>query len=43
MIKQGAVKLDGELISDINFSIKRKKNRESILKVGKRRFLKVLI
>ena len=43
MIKQGAVKLDGELISDMNFSIKRKKNRESILKVGKRRFLKVLI
>jgi tyrosyl-tRNA synthetase len=43
MIKQGAVKLDGELISDMNFSIKHKKNRESILKVGKRRFLKVLI
>ena len=43
MIKQGAVKLDGELISDMNFLIKRKKNGESILKVGKRRFLKVLI
>ena len=43
MIKQGAVRLDGELISDINFAIKSKIGREFILKVGKRRFLKVLI
>ena len=35
MIKQGAVRLDGQLVSDINFEIK--------FKIGKRRFLKVLI
>ena len=43
MIKQGAVRIDGELISDINSAIKSKIGREFILKVGKRRFLKVLI
>ena len=43
MIKQGAVRLNGELVSDINFAIKSKIDREFILKVGKRRFLKVLI
>tara|TARA_B100001996_G_scaffold342542_1_gene297226 strand:+ start:1411 stop:2619 length:1209 start_codon:yes stop_codon:yes gene_type:complete len=40
MIKQGAVKLDGETITDIQASIKPQK--EQILKVGKRRFLKVI-
>ena len=40
MIKQGAVKLDGESITDIQAKISPK--REQILKVGKRRFLKVI-
>ena len=40
MIKQGAVKLDGETIADIQAKIKPK--GEQILKVGKRRFLKVI-
>ena len=40
MIKQGAVKLDGEKITDIQACITPKK--EQILKVGKRRFLKVV-
>ena len=40
MIKQGAVKLDGEIITDIQASIKPQK--QQILKVGKRRFLKVI-
>ena len=43
MIKQGAVRLDGQLVSDINFEIKFKIKGEVILKIGKRRFLKVLI
>jgi len=43
MIKQGAVRLDGQLVSDINFKIKFKIKGEVILKIGKRRFLKVLI
>jgi len=40
MIKQGAVKLDSENISDIQATIE--PNGEQILKVGKRRFLKVV-
>jgi len=40
MIKQGAVKLDGESITDIQATIK--PSGEQILKVGKRRFLKVI-
>ena len=39
MIKQGAVKLDGEIIHDIQAAVS--PNGEQILKVGKRRFLKV--
>ena len=39
MIKQGAVKLDGETIQDIQLKIQPKD--QQILKVGKRRFLKV--
>ena len=41
MIKQGAVKLDGESITDIQATIK--PSGEQILKVGKRRFLKVIV
>ena len=40
MIKQGAVKLDGESITDIQAIIT--PSGEQILKVGKRRFLKVI-
>ena len=40
MIKQGAVKLDGESVSDIQAKISPKEHQ--ILKVGKRRFLKVI-
>ena len=40
MIKQGAVKLDSVLISDIYYEISSK--GEQILKVGKRRFLKII-
>ncbi|MEC9050739.1 MAG: tyrosine--tRNA ligase [Candidatus Neomarinimicrobiota bacterium] len=40
MIKQGAVKLDGESITDIQATIT--PSGEKILKVGKRRFLKVI-
>jgi tyrosyl-tRNA synthetase len=40
MIKQGAVKLDGESVSDIHAKIS--PNEHQILKVGKRRFLKVI-
>ena len=40
MIKQGAVKLDGESITNIQATISPKS--EQILKVGKRRFLKVI-
>ena len=40
MIKQGAVKLDDLLISDIQQKIKPKKNQ--ILKIGKRRYLRIL-
>ena len=40
MIKQGAVKLDGESITDIQATIA--PSGEQILKVGKRRFLKVI-
>ena len=40
MVKQGAVKIDGKSITDINAVIKPLKKQ--ILKVGKRRFLKVI-
>jgi tyrosyl-tRNA synthetase len=40
MVKQGAVKIDGKSITDINTAIKPLKKQ--ILKVGKRRFLKVI-
>ena len=40
MIKQGAVKLDGESITDIQATIT--PSGEQILKIGKRRFLKVI-
>ena len=40
MIKQGAVKLDDLLISDIQQKIKPKKNQ--ILKIGKRRYLRII-
>ena len=40
MIKQGAVKLDGNTINDIQSTVS--PNGEQILKVGKRRFLKVI-
>jgi len=40
LISQGAVSIDGEKIYDINFNIN--KNGELILKVGKRKFLKII-
>lgn len=40
MIKQGAVKIDGERVKDIQATLSPK--GEQILKIGKRRFLKVL-
>ena len=40
MIKQGAVKLDGEPINDIYSKVN--PAGEQILKIGKRRFLKIL-
>ena len=39
MIKQSAVRLDGEVVSDIQLTLS--PGRERMLKVGKRRFLKV--
>ena len=39
MIKQSAVRIDGESVKDIQYSLK--PGQEKILKVGKRRFLKV--
>lgn len=40
LIEQGGVSIDGKKITDVNFVIK--KGKERILKVGKRRFLKIL-
>jgi tyrosyl-tRNA synthetase len=40
LISQGAVRLDGEVIGDPNFTIQR--GMTGIVKVGKRRFLKIL-
>ena len=40
MIKQGAVKLNDEKVIDINLEISPNKN--IILKVGKRKFLKII-
>lgn len=40
MIEQGAVSINGEKISDVNFIVKIK--NEMIIKVGKRKFLKIL-
>ena len=39
LIKQGAVKIDESKISDINYSLQ--PDKEYVLKVGKRRFLKI--
>jgi tyrosyl-tRNA synthetase len=41
MIKQGAVKIDGERVSDRNLKIS--SNSEHVYQVGKRRFAKVLV
>ena len=40
LIKQGAVKVNGEKISDINFKLK--PSNEYLIKVGKRRFVKFI-
>lgn len=40
LIEQGGVSIDGKKITDINFVVK--KGKEHILKVGKRKFLKIL-
>ena len=40
MIKQGAVKIDGDTVNDIYENIK--PGSEKILKVGKRRFLRIM-
>ena len=39
MINQGAVRLDGEKVTDINLIIR--KDSETVIKVGKRRFIKI--
>ena len=39
MISQGAVRLDGEKVSDVNLVIN--KGSETVIKVGKRRFIKI--
>ena len=41
LIKQGAVSLDGNKVSDINFEVS-KSNNPQILKVGKRKFIKIV-
>jgi len=38
LITQGAVKIDGEVISDVNYEV----DRGGVLKVGKRRFIKLV-
>jgi len=43
LIRQGAVKIDGEKISDPNLSIMEKTGKELLLQVAKRSFIKVLI
>ncbi len=43
LIRQGAVKIDGEKVSDPNFSIEGKTGKELLLQVAKRSFVKVLI
>lgn len=40
-IREGAVSIDGEKISDINFDIKNYPKNEFIIKVGNRKYLKV--
>ena len=40
MIRQGALSVDGEKVSDENFKVT--KGKEYLIKVGKRRFLKVV-
>tara|TARA_Y100001936_G_scaffold48368_1_gene47044 strand:- start:20 stop:448 length:429 start_codon:yes stop_codon:yes gene_type:complete len=39
MINQGAVRLDGKKVTDVNLIIK--KDSETVIKVGKRRFIKI--
>ena len=40
LISQGAVSIDGEKIIDVSFMLS--KNPGSVIKIGKRRFLKIL-
>ena len=40
MIKQGAVKLNDEKVEDIHLQIS--PNKSTVLKVGKRKFLKII-
>ena len=39
MISQGAVRLDGEKVTDVNLIIN--KGSDTVIKVGKRRFIKI--
>ena len=41
LIKQGAVSIDGNKVSDINFEVS-KSNNPQILKAGKRKFIKIV-
>ncbi|MBM4159122.1 MAG: tyrosine--tRNA ligase [Ignavibacteria bacterium] len=41
LIEQGAVDIDGERITDVNYTVN--KNTDFIIKVGKRKFIKILI
>lgn len=41
MVRQGAVSIDGEKVSDEEFELKLSKGDEKVVKVGKRRWLKV--
>ena len=41
LIKQGAVSIDGNKVSDINFEVSKTADPQ-ILKVGKRKFIKIV-
>ncbi|NIA23138.1 MAG: tyrosine--tRNA ligase [Proteobacteria bacterium] len=42
LIKQGAVRIDGKQIDDINYNVTFVEKKKSVLKVGKRRFLRIV-
>ena len=42
LIKQDAVSINGEKVNDVNYKVDMEDKREVILKVGKRRFLRIM-